>query len=108
MDTALADPLADARLDEGGDERRRRTLGHAGGERQLLNVRVALLTCPRDERTPEAPEQLRREARQREQVLLDREVALVEEQDAARRVPVATRTTGLLQVPLERCRRLVV
>src|SRR2546428_6835993 len=41
-------------------------------------------------------------------MLLDLEVALVEEEDAARAVAVAPRASGLLQVPLERGRRLVM
>src|SRR2546428_11126527 len=41
-------------------------------------------------------------------MLLDLEVALVEEEDAARAVAVAPGAPGLLQVPLERGRRLVM
>src|SRR4029453_11961294 len=49
-----------------------------------------------------------REARKREEMLLDLEIALVEEEDAAGRVAVAPRAAGLLEVALERRRRLIV
>jgi hypothetical protein len=55
---------------------------------------VALLARRRRERAAEAAEQRRRQAREREEVLLDLEVALVEQQDAARGVPVTAGAPG--------------
>src|SRR5207249_8618157 len=101
-------PLADAGLDEHGHQRARRALLYAGGERELLAVGVALFARPGGERPPEAPEQRRRQPREREQVLLDLQVRLVEEKDALRAVAVAPGAPRLLEVALERCGRLVV
>src|SRR4029077_10334734 len=63
---------------------------------------------PRRQRPPEAAEQRRGQTRQREQVLLDLEIALVEEEDAAGGVPVTPGAARLLEVARERARRLVV
>src|SRR5213079_558024 len=63
---------------------------------------------PRRPARAEAPEERGREARELEEMLLDLEVALVEEEDTARAVAVTPGAPGLLQVALERGRRLVV
>src|SRR5580765_5709405 len=108
VDAVAVHPLADAALDERRDDRARRALRDARGQGELFNIRVALLTRVRRERAAEATEERGREAGEREEVLLDLEVALVEEEDAARRVPIATGPAGLLEIALERRGRLVV
>src|SRR5438445_13620419 len=108
MDAAFPYPLAHARLDQRGHQRGGGPLRDARRESELFYIGVALLARPRGKRAPEAPEQLGREAGEREQVLLDLQVALVEEQDAARTVPVAPGASRLLEVALERRRCLVV
>src|SRR5438128_2052824 len=107
MHAPTAHALADARLDEHGHQGGRRALRDTGGERQLLDVGVALLAGPRGERPAELAEQRRREARECQEVLLDLQVRLVEEEDALRAVTVAPGAPGLLEVALERRRSLV-
>src|SRR5207244_2114356 len=63
---------------------------------------------PGRERAAEAAEERRRESREREQMLLDLQIALVEEEHAARGGAVTARPSRRLQVALERRRRLVV
>src|SRR5439155_3944723 len=108
MDAPLAHPLAHAGLDQRRHQRGGGALRDARRESQLLDVGVAFLARPRRQRASEAPEERRGEAREREEMLLDLEVALVEEENAARTMAVAPGAPGLLQVALERGRRLIV